>query len=183
VIDDHGQGLIPRLARWELDLALIYEHEALPEPDVELERTHLLEDPFDLVVPDGHPLAARASVALEELAGEIWIGGAPDSAYGAIVLHSCRAAGFEPRLAFGSDDYNAVQAFVAVGLGIAMLPHLALIFVRPGLHRVRLTVPPVRHITAARLAASYRSAATASMLSVLKETADAFTAPRPRTGA
>jgi DNA-binding transcriptional LysR family regulator len=175
VIDDHGQGLIPRLARWELDLALIYEHEALPEPDVELERTHLLEDPFDLVVPDG-PLAARASVALEELAGETWIGGAPDSAYGAIVLHSCRAAGFEPRFAFGSDDYNAVQAFVAVGLGIAILPHLALNFVRPGLHRVRLTAPPVRHITAARLAASYRSAATASMLSVLKETAGLYRA-------
>jgi DNA-binding transcriptional LysR family regulator len=183
VIDDHGQGLIPRLARWDLDLALIYEHEALPEPDVELERTHLLEDPFDLVVPDGHPLAVRASVALEELAGETWIGGAPDSAYGAVVLHSCRAAGFEPRFTFGSDDYNAVQAFVAVGLGIGMLPHLALVLVRPGLHRVRLTAPPVRHITAARLAASYRSAATASMLSVLKETADAFTAPRPHTGA
>jgi DNA-binding transcriptional LysR family regulator len=179
VIDDHGQGLIPRLARWELDLALIYEHEALPEPDVGLERTHLLEDPFDLVVPDGHPLAGRASVALEELADETWIGGAPDSAYGAIVAHSCRAAGFEPRFAFGSDDYNAVQAFVAVGVGVAVLPHLALVFARPGLHRVRLTVPPVRTITAARLAASYRSAATASMLSILKETADAFVAPRP----
>ena len=173
VLDDHGQGLIPRLARWELDLALIYEHEALPEPDVELDRTPLLEDPFDLVVPDGHPLAGRTSVALEELADETWIGGAPDSNYGAIVLHSCREAGFEPRVGFGSDDYNAVQAFVAVGLGVAVLPHLALIFVRPGLHRVRLTGPPVRHITAARLAASYRSAATASMLSVLKETADA----------
>jgi DNA-binding transcriptional LysR family regulator len=180
VIDDHGQGLVPRLARWELDLALIYEHEALPEPDVELERTHLLEDPFDLVVPDGHRLAGRASVALEELADETWIGGAPDSAYGAIVLHGCQAAGFEPRFAFGSDDYNAVQAFVAVGLGIAVLPHLALVFMRPGLHRVRLAVPPVRHVIAARLAASYRSAATASMLSVLKETADAVIASRPQ---
>src|SRR5919108_638418 len=99
-----------------------------------LERTHLLEDPFDLVVPDGHRLAGRASVALEELADETWIGGAPDSAYGAIVLHGCQAAGFEPRFAFGSDDYNAVQAFVAVGLGIAVLPHLALVFMRPGLH-------------------------------------------------
>jgi DNA-binding transcriptional LysR family regulator len=181
VLDDHGQGLIPRLARWELDLALIYEHEALPEPDVELERTHLLDDPFDLAVPDGHPLVGRASVALEELADETWIGGTPDSTYGAIVLHSCRAAGFQPRFAFGTDDYNAVQAFVAVGLGIGMLPHLALIFMRPGLHRVRLKAPPVRHITAARLAASHRSAATASMLSVLKETADAFIAPRPLT--
>ena len=120
VVDDHRQGLLPRLARWELDLALIYDHEALPEPDVQLERTHLLDDRFDLVVPDGHPLARRESVALGELAGETWLGGTPDGAYARIVLHSCRAAGFEPRIAFGSDDYNAVQAFVTVGLGVAM---------------------------------------------------------------
>jgi DNA-binding transcriptional LysR family regulator len=177
VVDDHRQGLLPRLARWELDLALIYDHEALPEPHVELERTHLLDDRFDLVVPEGHPLAHRASVALGELAGETWLGGTPDGAYARIVLHSCRAAGFEPRVAFGSDDYNAVQAFVTVGLGVAMLPRLALAFARPGLARVALEEPPVRRIAAARLAASYRSAATASMLSVLEEAADAFTAP------
>jgi DNA-binding transcriptional LysR family regulator len=177
IVDDHRQGLLPRLARWELDLALIYDHEALPEPDVQLERTHLLDDRFDLVVPDGHPLARRESVALGELAGETWLGGTPDGAYARIVLHSCRAAGFEPRIAFGSDDYNAVQAFVTVGLGVAMLPRLALAFARPGLARVALAEPPVRRIAAARLAASYRSAATASMLGVLEETADAFTAP------
>jgi DNA-binding transcriptional LysR family regulator len=172
VLDDHRQGLLPRLARWELDLALIYDHEALPEPDLQLERTPLLDDPFELVVPDGHPLAGRAApVAIEELAGETWIGGTPDGAYGRIVLHSCRAAGFEPRVAFGSDDYNAVQAFVAVGLGIAMLPGLALSLVRPGLGRVPLATPPVRHVAAVRLAASHRSAATASMLAVLSETA------------
>jgi DNA-binding transcriptional LysR family regulator len=176
VLDDHRQGLLPRLARWELDLALIYDHAALPEPDVELARTRLLDDPFELVVPDGHPLTRRASVALEELADQTWIGGTPDGAYARIVLHSCRAAGFEPRVVFGSDDYNAVQAFVAVGLGIAVLPRLALAFIRPGLARVALTEPPVRRIAAARLAASYRSAATASMLNVLQETADAFTA-------
>jgi DNA-binding transcriptional LysR family regulator len=177
VVDDHRQGLLPRLARWELDLALIYDHEALPEPDLQLERTHLLDDRFDLVVPDGHPLARRESVALGELAGETWLGGTPDGAYARIVLHSCRAAGFEPRIAFGSDDYNAVQAFVTVGLGVAMLPRLALTLARPGLARVALAEPPVRRIAAARLAASYRSAATASMLGVLEETADAFTAP------
>jgi DNA-binding transcriptional LysR family regulator len=178
VLDDHRQGLLPRLARWELDLAIIYDHEALPEPGLELERTHLLDDPFELVVPDGHRLAGRAPVAIGELAGETWIGGTPDGAYGRIVLHSCRAAGFEPRVAFGSDDYHAVQAFVAVGLGIAMLPGLALTLVRPGLRRVSLAAPPVRRVAAARLAASHRSAATASMLDVLCETARDFT----RTG-
>jgi DNA-binding transcriptional LysR family regulator len=176
VADDHQQGLLARLARWELDLALIYDHEALPEPEERLERTSLLDDPFDLVVPDGHPLARRGPVALDELAEETWIGGTPDGAYARIVLHSCRTAGFEPRVSFGSDDYNAVQAFVAVGLGVAILPHLALTFPRPGLARVALTAPPVRRITAARLAASFRSAATASMLDVLEETTDAFMA-------
>jgi len=176
MLDDHGHRLIPRLARWELDLALIYDHQALPEPEVELERTHLLDDPFDLVVPDRHPLARRASAALEELAAHTWIGGTPDGAYGRIVLHSCRAAGFEPRLAFGSDDYQAIQAFVAVGLGVAILPRLALTHHRPGIASVALADPPVRRIAAARLAASFRSAAAASMLSVLRETAETYRA-------
>jgi DNA-binding transcriptional LysR family regulator len=178
VVDDHQQGLIPRLARWELDLALVYDHEALPEPEVRLDRTHLLDDPFDLLVPDGHPLARRRSVALEELADETLIGGTPDGAYARIVLHSCRVAGFEPRVAFGSDDYNAVQAFVAVGLGVAILPRLALTFPRPGPARVALADPPVRRIAAVRLAPSFRSAAATSMLGVLKETANAFSAER-----
>jgi DNA-binding transcriptional LysR family regulator len=183
VVDDHLQGLLPRLARWELDLALIYDHQALPDPDVPLERTHLLDDPFDLIVPDRHRLARRGSVALGDLAGETWIGGTPDGAYASIVLQSCRAAGFEPRVVFGSDDYNAVQAFVAVGLGVAILPRLALALPRPGLERVALAAPPVRRIAAARLAASHRSTATASMLSVLRETAAAFTrSPPPAPG-
>jgi DNA-binding transcriptional LysR family regulator len=178
VVDNHLQELLPRLARWELDLALIYGHEALPEPEVRLERTHLLDDPFELVVPDGHPLARRTSVALEELADETWIGGTPDGAYARIVLHSCRVAGFEPRVAFGSDDYNAVQAFVAVALGVAILPRLALAFPRPGLARIALADPPIRRIAAVRLAPSFRSAAATSMLGVLKETANAFSAER-----
>jgi DNA-binding transcriptional LysR family regulator len=178
VVDDHQQGLIPRLARWELDLALIYDHEALPEPEVRLDRTHLLDDPFDLLVADGHPLARRRSIVLEELADETLIGGTPDGAYARIVLHSCRVAGFEPRVVFGSDDYNAVQAFVAVGLGVAILPRLALTFPRPGLARVALADPPVRRIAAVRLAPSFRSAAATSMLGVLKETATAFSAER-----
>jgi DNA-binding transcriptional LysR family regulator len=145
VLDDHLQGLLPRLVRWELDLALVYDHEALPEPAVPLERTRLLDDPFDLIVRDRHRLARRGSVALADLAGETWI-------------RRRRA-------------------------GVAILPRLALAFMRPGLQRVALTEPPVRRIAAARLAASHRSAATASMLGVLRETAESFTvSPRRARG-
>jgi DNA-binding transcriptional LysR family regulator len=178
VLDDHMQGLVPRLARWELDLALVYDHEALAEPEAELERTHLIDDPFDLVVPSRHPLVRRASLRLEELANETWISGTSDGAYDRIVLHHCAAAGFEPRVVFGTDDYQAVQAFVAVGAGVAMLPRLALTFARPGVKRIRLNRPPVRRIAAARMDSSFRSAAADAMLNVLRETAGAFAASR-----
>jgi hypothetical protein len=56
-----------------------------------------------------------------------------------------------------------------------MLPRLALTLMRPGLRRVPLAGPPARQVAAARLAASHRSAATASMLGVLSETARDFT--------
>jgi DNA-binding transcriptional LysR family regulator len=62
-----GTRLIERGVR---PVRLTDEHEALPEPQVHLDRTYLLDDPFDLVIAVGRPLARRASVALEDLAGE-----------------------------------------------------------------------------------------------------------------
>jgi DNA-binding transcriptional LysR family regulator len=170
-VDDHLPGLIERLARWELDLALIYEHEPLPEPDVELERVDLFAEPFELLLPVGHRLAKRRSLRLDELRDEAWIGGMPTGAYQRIVLHSCKEAGFEPRVTYGTDDYRAVQAFVAAGLGVAILPRLALASTPPETSRVAIRPrPPVRRISAARLARSYRSPATDAMVGILTET-------------
>jgi DNA-binding transcriptional LysR family regulator len=101
-----------------------------------------------------------------------WLAGQPE-------LPGEAVQALEPRVACGSDDYNAVPAFVAVGLGVAMLPRLALAYPHPGLDRVALADPPVRRIVAARLAASHRSPATASMLGVLQTTAPAFRDEEP----
>jgi DNA-binding transcriptional LysR family regulator len=70
--------------------------------------------------------------------------------------------------------YRAIQAFVAAGLGVAMLPRLALTLIPPRLVRVGIRQrPPVRRISAARLAKSFRSPATETMVRVLAETAAA----------
>jgi DNA-binding transcriptional LysR family regulator len=42
------------------------------------------------------------------------------------LLRQCAQAGFTPRIAFTTDDYVAVQALVAAGLGVTTLPGLAL---------------------------------------------------------
>jgi DNA-binding transcriptional LysR family regulator len=172
VIEDNLQGVIGRLGRWELDLGLIYEHEALPEPEVELERVHLFDEPFELLLPRRNRYAERRSLRLDQLSEETWIGGL--GAYQRILFESCRAAGFEPRVAYHTDDYRAIQAFVAAGLGVAMLPRLALALMPTGIARVALRQPPVRRVSAARLAKSFRSPAADTMVRVLAETAAAL---------
>lgn len=170
VVDDHLQRLIPRLEAGELDLALIYDHEALPEiAGVDAERIPLVEDRFRAVLPAGHRLAARSRpLELAELAREPWIGGAPNSAWFRIVRHACRAAGFTPRLDFTSDDYVAVQALVAAGLGVAVIPGLATAHPVPGVAIKELAAPPARWIAAARPSDGYRGPAVTGMLESLR---------------
>ncbi|WP_062378816.1 LysR family transcriptional regulator [Demequina pelophila] len=42
------------------------------------------------------------------------------------LMSTCERAGFEPRIAFASDDYVAAQALIAVGHGVTVLPRMAL---------------------------------------------------------
>lgn len=172
VVEDQLHGVIGRLARWELDLGVIYEHEALPDPSVDLERIPLFDEPFELLLPHNHRFANRRSLRLDQLADDTWIGGL--GAYQQILLHSCQNAGFAPRIAYHTDDYRAIQAFVAAGLGVAILPRLALTLTPAGITRISLHQPPQRRVFAARLTNSFRSPATDTMIHVLAETAAAL---------
>ena len=90
------------------------------------------------------------------------------------VVRSCIAAGFEPRVSFESDDYQTVQGLVAAGVGVALIPQLALpgrgvredIVVRP-----LAPGSPVRKVFAATPRAAAATAAVATMLDVLRREA------------
>jgi DNA-binding transcriptional LysR family regulator len=177
VVDDHLQRLIPRLEAGELDLALIYDHEALPDIAArDLERRPLLDDVFRAVLPTGHRLnRRRRPLELSDLSGEPWIGGAPTSAWHRIVGHACRLAGFEPQVGFASDDHIAVQALVAAGLGVSVIPGLAVAHPLPGIEvRALGSGAPVRHISAARPRDAYHGPAVTAMLDSLRATAQAL---------
>jgi DNA-binding transcriptional LysR family regulator len=177
VVDDHLQRLIPRLEAGELDLALIYDHEALPEITVrDLERIPLLDDVFRAVLPEGHRLARRRRpLGLSDLSGEPWIGGAPTSAWYRIASHACRLAGFAPEVGFASDDPIAIQALVAAGLGVSVIPGLAVAHPLPGVEvRTLGSGAPVRHISAARPRDAYHGPAVTAMLDSLRAAAQAL---------
>ena len=64
------------------------------------------------------------SVKLSDLADQTWIAGCERCR--AHLLHLAREAGFQPHIAYATDDYVTVQSLVAAGLGVALLPSLAL---------------------------------------------------------
>ena len=76
------------------------------------------------VRPKGHRLARKERVTLENLADEAWVQTSEASACARHVVRICRAAGFEPRVSFESDDYLTVQGLVAAGVGVALIPQL-----------------------------------------------------------
>jgi LysR family hydrogen peroxide-inducible transcriptional activator len=92
--------------------------------------TEVLTEPFVVVVGSSHRLAKAGRVALKDLAQEgfvLYKGRARE-----VVLSACRSAGFEPRVACESGELETVRSLVEAGLGIAVLPHLAVREVRRG---------------------------------------------------
>lgn len=151
-----------------------------PVKDDAVERLHLLDDPLYLMLAADHPLAGRTRLRLADLADEEWIVGSGDRCPDArILVRSCQQAGFEPRIAFHSDDYLAIQGFVAAGFGVSFIPDLALVAVREDVVVRSLGArPPIRRVQAATLAGSWASPAKQAMLEVLVEIAGAFEAKR-----
>jgi len=125
------------------------------------------------VLPEGHRLAGRSEpLALADLAGETWIGGGPASAWYRIVREACAGAGFTPEARFTTDDAVAVQALVAAGLGVAVIPGLPLTRPLAGV-AVRPLQPggPARRISVARPRDAYRGPAVAAMVEALEHAA------------
>ncbi|QAY62647.1 LysR family transcriptional regulator [Xylanimonas allomyrinae] len=118
---------VDALAAGEVDVALVFEHSDVPhaggvEDLARYSVTPVLDEPVHLVRPaaddDGSfpPLAA--------LSESDWIAGCPRCR--ADLVARCGAAGFAPRITFETDDSMAVQALVAAGVGVSLLPELAL---------------------------------------------------------
>ena len=116
------EEIAPRLRTGELDLALLFEFGGQSVLQGEMLRVELLEDQLELALPRQHPLARKRSLRLSELAGEAWVQTSRSSPCAQQVLRSCHAAGFEPNVAFESDDYQTVQGLVCRGRGCGADP-------------------------------------------------------------
>jgi DNA-binding transcriptional LysR family regulator len=165
-----------RMRAGEIDLALVYDSERIPGMlDDDLELTHLLDDPYEVVMPETHPLASRRRLRLADFSDEPWIVSSGQAGCRPIYERACADAGFEPRFAFEADETMAAQALVAAGVGITLLPKLALNPLHPALvSRPLGQDAPVRRIWAAHLGEGFVSPATEAMRQILCDTAGEF---------
>lgn len=141
--EDTTERLQDALGDGRLDLLLV----ALPLPAVETETMPLWRDPFRLAVPAGHPLVARDPVPLPLLAGERVLLLEDGHCLRDQALGACRLAVRED--GFAATSLHTLAQMVAGGLGVTLLPELAIqggLLAGTDVALVRLDVPDAARI-------------------------------------
>ena len=171
------EDIAPRLRAGEFDLALLFDFPGVRERAAAgLRSVTLLQDPMHIVLPAEHPLAFKSDLNLADLSEEEWVQTSASSPCARHVVRSCVAAGFEPRVTFESDDYETVQGLVAAGVGVALIPRLALSRVHPGIVPRELSPhSPERKVVAATSSGPGVVPAAKTMVKVLADVARDYT--------
>ncbi|RRR87555.1 LysR substrate-binding domain-containing protein, partial [Streptomyces sp. RP5T] len=119
----------------------------------------------------------RPSAALAAVTDDPWITRADHHPVAEALTRSCRAAGFEPQIAYEAHDYQEAQAMVAAGIGVALAPTLALEGIRGGVGVLPLLPPaPVRRILLVRMSDHALTPAAEAFADFLRDSAAVATA-------
>ncbi|MGW2190599.1 LysR family transcriptional regulator [Streptomyces sp. NPDC001719] len=144
---------VPRVVRGDIDLAVVLDwyNKPLPMPEG-LAKAPLLDDPADVAVPVGHPLAGRREVELEEFADDEWISWPDGEFCHDWLMLTLRGKGVEPRISHMAEEHPTQLALIAAGLGVGIAPRLGRGPVPEGVR-----VLPVRHTMRRHVYAVWRA--------------------------
>jgi DNA-binding transcriptional LysR family regulator len=125
--DFEPEEAVPALKGGRLDVVVTYQWDVLPDlGDAGIEREELLVEPVFLAMPADDPRAGHP-VSVQDFADDEWIVGRDQTSMLELVVASANRAGFRPRTDFHSMDFQVILAAVGAGLGVSLVPPLALI--------------------------------------------------------
>ncbi|MFJ4875281.1 LysR family transcriptional regulator [Streptomyces sp. NPDC088745] len=116
------EGTDQEIAEWLGGYAVDVGVVALPKE--RLNTVPLLQDEVYAVLPQDHPLAGRGELSVTDLADELFV--MPVSGVETLLRAAFRTAGLTPRIGYRAHDVNSLLSMVAEGLGITVVPALAL---------------------------------------------------------
>ncbi|MFI6444388.1 LysR family transcriptional regulator [Kitasatospora sp. NPDC050543] len=153
ILEREPEDSLPMVREGVADLALAYHFDGplpvLPGDRSGLDWTPLMDDPLSVVLPQGHRLAGREAVDLAELADERWVLGCLKTEV--FLRRHAALAGFELQVAGSTTDYFFARSLVAAGVGVSLVPYVALDPALPGTQVVPVRPPrPTRHFGIAR---------------------------------
>ena len=153
----------------EVDLAVVTHVPELVGSDLEV--VDLVDDELLVALPAAHPLARKPKLRLRDLQDETWI----ESMNGArppALMEAARAQGFEPRVRFGAEQWLAKQGLVAAGVGVTLIPGLAIATIRDDIVLRSLGPRAPRRRVVAVLPLGYRAPAVEPFVALLRAEAD-----------
>ncbi len=136
LVEEKTEALLGMLRAGRLDAAVL----ALPLHEDWLETEFLFEEPFMLAVPDSHPLASHRNLILSELADQHLLLLEDGHCLRDQALEVCSLAGAGEKEGFRATSLETLRQMVAAGVGITLLPMLA----------VKPPVPPSSSISLRR---------------------------------
>lgn len=121
LVEEKTETVLAQLREGRLDAGVL----ALPIHDEQIHVEPLFEEPFLLAVPDGHPLARRKALRLDDLADESLLLLEDGHCLRDQALEVCQLAGAGERSGFRATSLETLRQMVAAGVGITLLPLLA----------------------------------------------------------
>ncbi|MCX5522682.1 LysR family transcriptional regulator [Streptomyces bobili] len=167
---EHG---IAGVIRGDLDLAVVLDwyNKPMPVPDG-LVKAPILDDPADVAMPAGHPLAGRDEVDLGEFAGDEWITWGDGEFCHEWLMFTLRSRGVEPIVGHRAAETHTQLGLVAAGLGVCIAPLLGRHPVPEGIVIVPLRQRLRRHVYAVWRADADRRPSIRAAVKALKSAAD-----------
>jgi LysR family hydrogen peroxide-inducible transcriptional activator len=147
IVEETTPVLVESLRTLAIDIAIL----SLPLKHRDFEITPLLTERLYAALPLDHPRAGAASISLRELRDERFVLLRDSHCFREIALAACRRAHLDPRITFESGQFSSLLGMVAAGVGVSLVPEMA-VDERAGCRYVRISdTKAVRTIAAARL--------------------------------
>jgi DNA-binding transcriptional LysR family regulator len=179
LVEGHTPALLERLAEGDADLAVVSSPPTATIDAGRFDLHHLLDERLLVAVPRGHRLARRRTVRLAELADDPFIVGSATAEES--LMRASLPSGFAPRIDIVAAEWTGKLGCVAAGLGVALIPALAIRSTPADLTLLRLhrDDEAVRRIFAAMPAGRTRPPAVSRFLTHLAQTARRFQQQHP----
>lgn len=121
VVEEITPTLLERLHQGTIDLALL----ALPVLGDELIASELMQECLFAVLPEKHPLASRRSIVLDEMRAEPFLLLKEGHCFRDNALLACRQSRINPKVVFESGQFATILAMVSAGMGVSVVPQMA----------------------------------------------------------